>query len=376
MSVNYDTRRRSWEFTIDLPKARDGKRRQMRRRGFKTEKLAERAEREARTQFGNVDLAEDGTVAAELVEWLQERELDVAVTTLANYRNAVMKYIIPHLGNRQLYTLDRRVIHDLYRTLLRSGGRRGQPLARETVRHVHRTLSKALKDLGVDIPDIRAPRPEDKEERGRKGVWTSRQCATFLNHVASDRLYAAWVLVVVCGMRRGEIAGLKWPKIDRDIGVIHVHWQRAVASGEVKGGVVEKEPKGKSKRSIAFGPGLSAVLDQHETLQRGEKVAAGVAYHALNYVFCKEDGTPYHPKYFTDRFRDLCVAAGVPVIVLHDGRHSSATVGADHGVPRHAMQRRLGHAHSKTMDDVYIHVLPEAERRAALIMEDVILKAS
>ncbi|WP_405113300.1 Arm DNA-binding domain-containing protein [Micromonospora sp. NBC_01405] len=43
------------EFTIDLPKGRDGKRRQMRRRGFKTEKLAERAEREARTQFGTVE---------------------------------------------------------------------------------------------------------------------------------------------------------------------------------------------------------------------------------------------------------------------------------------------------------------------------------
>ncbi len=56
----------------------------MRRRAFKTEELAERAEREARTQLGNVDLAEDGTVAAELVERLQERELDVAVTTLAN----------------------------------------------------------------------------------------------------------------------------------------------------------------------------------------------------------------------------------------------------------------------------------------------------
>ncbi|TDB71124.1 Arm DNA-binding domain-containing protein [Micromonospora sp. KC723] len=82
MAVNYDSKRKSWEFTIDLPKGRDGKRRQMRRRGFKTEKLAERAEREARAQFGNANLAEDGTVAAELVEWLQERELDVAITTL------------------------------------------------------------------------------------------------------------------------------------------------------------------------------------------------------------------------------------------------------------------------------------------------------
>jgi integrase len=55
-----------------------------------------------------------------------------------------------------------------------------------------------------------------------------------------------------------------------------------------------------------------------------------------------------------------CVATGVPVIVLPDARHSSATVGGDHGVPQHAMQRRLGHAQSRTTDEVYTHVLPDA----------------
>jgi integrase len=98
-----------------------------------------------------------------------------------------------------------------------------------------------------------------------------------------------------------------------------------------------------------------------------------MAYRRGDYVFCKEDGTPYHPKFFTDRFRELCVATGVPVIVLHDARHSSATVGADRGVPQHAMQRRLGHAQASTTQEIYTHVLPEAERRAAEIMEEAVL---
>jgi integrase len=57
-------------------------------------------------------------------------------------------------------------------------------------------------------------------------------------------------------MRRGELASLKRSKVDLNTGVIHVHWQRAVASGEVNSGVIEKEPKGKSRRSIAMGPTL------------------------------------------------------------------------------------------------------------------------
>ncbi len=373
MTVHHDTKRNTWYYVIDLPRGEDGKRKQKWCRGFKTEKLAQRAEALACEQFGQADLAADGTVSAELIRWLEERELDVAVTTLSNYRNAVMKYIVPHIGAQQLYDLDKRTINDLYRTLLKQGNKHRGPLGAETVRHVHRTLMKALKDLGVVIQGVRQPRPADRETFGRKGVWTAKQCATFLSHVANDRLYAAWVLVVVCGMRRGELAGLKWPKVDLDCQVIYVHWQRAVASGEVDGGVVEKEPMGKSKRSIAIGKALAEVLSEHFDQQQKEIVEAGDAYQNRGYVFCKEDGAPYHPKYFTDRFRALCVQAGVPVIVLHDGRHTSATLGADHGVPRHAMQKRLGHSRAKMTDEVYTHVLPDAERRAAEIMEETIL---
>jgi integrase len=170
-----------------------------------------------------------------------------------------------------------------------------------------------------------------------------------------------------------ELAGLKWSKVDLESGVVHVHWQRAVASGQLDGGVVEKEPKGKSRRSIAVGPALVELLREHRERQRDEEELASVAYRRGGYVFSKEDGAPYHPKFFTDRVRELCVAIGVPVIVLHDARHSSATVGADNGVPQHAMQRRLGHAQSRTTQDIYVHVLPDAERRAAKIMEEAIL---
>jgi len=319
MSVRYDAKHKSWYFVIDLPRGDDGKRNQHFRRGFKTAKLAERAEEAARKQFGEASLSADGTVAAELSNWLEERELDVAKTTLSNYTNAIKAYINPHIGTRQLYDLDKKVINDMYRRLLKQGSRSGKPLSSDTVRHVHRLLMKALKDLGIVIEGVREPRRADKETYGRKGIWTAEQCRTFLLRATQDRLYAAWVLVVVCGMRRGEVAGLKWPKVDLGKGVVCVHWQRTAATGIVDGGVIEKEPKGKSKRPIAIGRALVAVLSDHAERQRKEKEDAGVLYRNGGYLFCNEDGTPYHPKTFTDRFRRLCVQAGVPVIAFHDG---------------------------------------------------------
>jgi hypothetical protein len=188
MAVRFDPRRQTWTFVIDLPSGPDGRRRQMFRRGFKTEAMAVREEKLAKEQFGRTDLSADGTLAAERLQWLGERELDLAVTTLSNYRNAVTKYIVPLLGRRHLYTLDKRAIHDLYRHLLARGDRNGTPLSTDTVRHVHRTLTKALKDLGIVIDGVRQPRAADRAERGRKGVWTANQCGAFLAGAARDRL--------------------------------------------------------------------------------------------------------------------------------------------------------------------------------------------
>jgi integrase len=83
-------------------------------------------------------------------------------------------------------------------------------------------------------------------------------------------------------------------------------------------------------------------------------------------------GPPYYPKYFTDQWADTCGEAKVAVIALHDARHTSATTGAHAGVPEHVMQRRLGHADSRTTREVYTHVLPQSERKAAEIMGAVL----
>ncbi len=100
-----------WMFIIDLPPAADGRRRQINRKGFKSQEAALAAETEARAAYSRADLAADGSLAAELENWLRERELDLQPTTLSSYRD-IIGYIKPHLGSRHAYTLDKRAIHD------------------------------------------------------------------------------------------------------------------------------------------------------------------------------------------------------------------------------------------------------------------------
>jgi integrase len=344
------------------------KRRQHKRRGFPTKTAAETAETDARKAYGEASIGADGSVAAELDGWLSERELDIEETTLDNYRNLFRMYVVPHIGGRQLYSIDKRVVHDLYKTLLREGGAQKKPLSPTTVRTVHRVIMKAFRDLGINLDGVRQPRPADRENHGRKGVWSPRESKTFLKFHRESRRYAAWALAVVAGTRRGEIAGLRWHKVDLDRGIIHIHIQRTICGSKV----IEKSPKGKSRRSIAIGPAMVKVLRDHKIRQDQEKTEAGILYRDRDYVFPREDGEPYYPRYFTDQWEDACVAAGVPVIVLHDARHTSATAGADAGVPEHVMQKRLGHADARTTREVYTHVLPESERRAAELMDSAL----
>jgi hypothetical protein len=83
---------------------------------------------------------------------------------------------------------------------------------------------------------------------------------------------------------------------------VFVHWQRTATST----GVVEKEPKGKSRRAIALGPAVVAELRAHKAAQDAEKARFGVVYRDGDYVFCSEDGQPYYPKYFNDQWSGAC----------------------------------------------------------------------
>jgi hypothetical protein len=69
----------------------------MRRRGWANQTVALAEETKALTRYSALDLAADGSVAAELERWLDERELDMSVTGLSSYRDYIRAYVNPHI---------------------------------------------------------------------------------------------------------------------------------------------------------------------------------------------------------------------------------------------------------------------------------------
>jgi len=81
-------------------------------------------------------------------------------------------------------------------------------------------------------------------------------------------------------------------------------------------------------------------------------------------VFTQETGEALNPDRVSNAFRDAVLAAGLPLIRLHDLRHTHASLGLAAGIPAKVMSERLGHSTVSITLDTYSHVLPGMQEDA------------
>ena len=193
-------------------------------------------------------------------------------------------------------------------------------------------------------------------------VWTPADTGKFLDHVAQHRLSALFELEVTTGMRRGEIAHLRWTDVDLTGKTVTVAGQLV----QVGWRVVEDEPKSEAgKRVIALAEGTAAALRAHRKRQLAERLAWQDAWNESGKVFTREDGAALHPASVTELFERQAFAAALPPIRFHDLRHGAATLALAAGNDVKVVQERLGHSTSTLTRDVYTSVLPEVAHAAA-----------
>lgn len=374
--VNCPRAHGSWNFVANLPAEGPTPRRQHTKGGFTTKKDAELA---LRTFLASVDhgqplLPRRETVEEYLTGWLDAVEPSLAPTAASNYRILVRCYVVPHLGSYKLTALRPDHLITAYRALLAGGGRGGRPLSATTVRTAHRILSKALNDAvrdGILHRNPAAHVPLPKAVKPELQVWDRSQVAAFLEVAVSDRLHAAWLLALLCGLRRGELAGLRWPDVDLEGSVVRITSQRTT---DAEWRVVTKEPKGTSRRSIDLGPLLVAALTAHRHAAEEERRQHGLAGDQ-QLVFVQPDGKGYHPDRLRELFQAVAKRAGVPVIRLHDARHSCATLALDAGLHPKVVQQLLGHSSWSVTMDLYSHRVDRLQREASTRLEEHVIPA-
>jgi integrase len=239
------------------------------------------------------------------------------------------------------------------------------------VQYVHATIRKALNDavrwgLLVRNPAHQAAAPTPR--RGELRTWTANELRGFLESVRSDRLYAAWQLAALTGMRRGEVLGLRWADVDLDTGWLSVRQTVVMVDNQPQ----VSEPKtARGRRRIALDPDTIAALRAHHTTQAAERLAAGPAWQGRDLVFTGQDGAPLHPEYVRRRFDRHLHHAGLPRIRFHDLRHTHATLALQAGVHPKVVSERLGHTTVAMTLDIYSHAIPAMQQDAAVTVADL-----
>lgn len=238
-------------------------------------------------------------------------------------------------------------------------------------------LSLAMKDALIDgfiqynpLPETKSyPRPKPKIR-----ILSKAKIKILLNAASKNPWYLEILLGLFCGLRKGEILGLKFSDFDFEKQTMRISRQ-LVSNPKVKGEfeieeytVVERDPKTDNSFRILRVP--KAVLIEVERRLRRielEKEWRGAYYEDNGYVSCQPDGKPRALSSFNQALTKICDRNGLPAITVHGLRHMFATILIERGVPLVKISGLLGHSSIHTTYEYYCDVMDEKDKIIAFM---------
>lgn len=342
---------------------------------FKRQLEAERAQ-------GRNLAVKAGTVAALIAQYLEVAQGDVTHATFSAY-SVQASHVVRHYGDRQFDTIDFLAIKLLHGKLRRDG------LGHAHTVHILRRLRTAF-DLvlermpggrnPVDFRRLKLRRPKQDRETEEADYWRAEQIRALLR--AADDIEArggayryaiAWYLGFLLGLRRCEIAAVRWQDVDWKRGILHIrsHWVKAETGGYTlvpgtKNGLSFKQP---------LGPLLLARLRVQWELHQQDRRRPD--WREQGYIVCREDGSPLDDLAGVNtRLSGLCRAAELPPCNPHKMRHSCASLISKLGYSEAVIAAVLNHISEATVTRGYTHADPATVREAIERLEAAILEAA
>jgi len=310
------------------------------------------------------------SLAQYLICWLADVvQPSVEPATYAYYETMTRLYIVPALGACRLDGLEPRDVRDWLTQLAtacqccaqgkdaaRPAGRQrccsigaccGDYLSRRTLQAARTTLRSALNHartadgLTARNAAALAPVPEPLRPQRHHRAWSAAEAVQFLEstHGEDDPLYVAYVLVLLNGLRKGEVLGLPWPAVHLNAGQLDTGWQLQRVRRELL-----HRPRAGGGTVLPMPDLCVAALRLRREDQTAARVEAGNRWQDSELVFTTRWGRPVEPRNFNRSFDTRCAKAGVPRIRVHDARQTCAALLAALGVHPQVALSILRHA--------------------------------
>jgi integrase len=231
----------------------------------------------------------------------------------------------------------------------------------QTVRNIWIVLSSILKaavEYGYldENPARRVrfpPQPPPKERRVLAGDEIQR-----LLEQLEEPFKTMAILVLLTGLRIGEVLAICWGSVDLLTGSIRI-------SQSLFKGRFQQPKSARSLRTMPVGPFGAELLKAH--YQRSAK------REKEDLLFAHPDGRPIAASYVLQhKLQPAGLAAGVGHVTWHLLRHVHSSLLHDLGTPAKIVQEQLGHANYSTTMNTYTHVVADSRREAVNDLESLL----
>lgn len=285
--------------------------------------------------------------------WFPEVLPAVKYSTNRNYQYFVSVHLFPQFGDLQLRLITRDAVQLFLAAKLRTG------LSWRTVKSMRTAFGTIM--AAAEAAELIPSNPVRKTRFPRRGLIKQKaviepeKIRELLDALPEPSHSLAWVLVLT-GLRIGELLAVRWRNVDLEHGVLRV-------TETVYDGHFDTPKTQRSQRSVPLGPVAIRIL-----AARKPTVASPEAL-----VFATRDGSPLDRHNLSRRqLNATCKQLGLVGVGWHWLRHANATLLDAVGTPLGTVQALLGHSSSEITREVYLHSIPADARAAVEKVEEIL----
>jgi integrase len=294
------------------------------------------------------------SLSAYLAAWISGVRATLAPATWRRYEQIVRIWLVPNLGKARL---DRLTVAEVRSYLY------ALPLHPQTVSHHRAVLRKALADAvteGLLTRNVAALAKPPTVPRNERRWLSGEELRALFDATAGTPLHALWVLAGTTGLRSAELLGLAWGDVDLDAGALRVRHTLHRHLGQW----VFRPTKTRATRAVPLPEYAVRALRAHKSRQTEEALREGVS-GVRGLVFTTHSGRPLHGPNLAKLLRRDLREAGLPVVTLHELRHSCASFWLAEGVDIKTVSVLLGHTDPRITGQLYLHISEPMKRDAA-----------
>lgn len=178
-------------------------------------------------------------------------------------------------------------------------------------------------------------------------------------------------ILILTGMRRGELFGLEWKDIDFNNRCIRIERTSQYIGNKT---LITKGPKTRSGcREMHISQSLISMLRKYRAWQAERSFEVGRDWDNKDgRLFTQWNGKPMYPDSLTKWFSKFLERNKFRKVTLHSLRHTNATLMIAEGTDIRTVSNRLGHAQTSTTLNIYTHALKSKDEHAAEVLDNVL----